>query len=434
MISSCCNLRNLSRRAIENIALYVFFVVGYSLWLNSVPDKLELFESWIDSYISLLERGWRLMQEELFSMKPNDSNQSVNAPFWYLSVKASFLVFGKTLFGYRIPGVLLTALAPVCMAEIVRRFFRPDLALWSGLLVGGHQHVIGFGRTGGYIGPTLTLELAIALFGFSVAFEGKKRSWWPLALCLALVPFFYSTVRYLCFIGLLPIFWKMVFSRDFRKANLLPLGATVAMALGVGLALTQGGKLEQALVFISARGEQFLITDKTVSEGFEAETINPQHRLSALLTTMIPERLEQLEVFYSGGRRFYLHRFFYERSFTDWGMLRPIFLVLLALGALRCCVYAVKQQRYLIFPFWSIFCWIPLLVTTGITPNRMLLGVPSDMFMILLGFCAPLDALSSVLPEKLRWTPRIIMWICVLVFTYYSLFTYYYDYVRFPNA
>jgi TRAP-type C4-dicarboxylate transport system permease small subunit len=54
--------------------------------------------------------------------------------------------------------------------------------------------------------------------------------------------------------------------------------------------------------------------------------------------------------------------------------------------------------------------------------------------MILLGFCAPLDALSSVLPEKLRWTPRIIMWICVLVFTYYSLFTYYYDYVRFPNA
>jgi len=433
MIPSCCTMRKISRRTTENVLLYLLFVILYGFYLGSVPEKLELFEAWVDMYLPILDKDWASMKVDILSMKPNDSNQSINAPLWLLLIKLSFAVFGKTVFAYRLPDVLLTALAPVCMAEIVRRFFRADLALWSGLLVGAHQHVIAFARTGGYIGPTLTLELGIILFGMSVAFERRRKSWLPLAICLALVPFFYSTVRYLCFLGVLPIVWKFVSSKEFRRSNLLPILATGCMIVFLGLALTRGGNLDEALVFISARGEQFLITDKTVKDGFEAQTINPEHRLSGLLGTMIPERLEQLRIFYSGGKRFFLHRFFYTRG-LEWNSLSSAFIALLFAGAVRCLWYARKQVQYLLFPIWSLFIWMPLLVTTGITPNRMLLGIPSDMFMILLGLCIPFDVVSTALPEKLRWVPRALMWGLILFCVSYSFISYFQDYIQFPTA
>ena len=196
MIPAIFKFSSLSRRAIQNICLYLGFVIVYSLWLNSVPEKFELFENWVDFYLPMLDRDWKFLRYEFLSMRPNDSNQSINSPFWLYIIQASLSIFGKSLFAYRLPDVLLTAFTPVLVAEIVRRFFRADLALPAAILVGAHQSVMGFARTGGYIGPTLSLSLAIILFGFSVAFENNKRAWRPLALTLFLVPFFYSTVRY----------------------------------------------------------------------------------------------------------------------------------------------------------------------------------------------------------------------------------------------
>jgi hypothetical protein len=424
---------SLSRRAIENTALYLIFVVVYLFWLNTVPNRLELFESWVDFYLPQIKPTWSYFQSEVLSMKPNDSNQSVNAPFWFLFIQASFAMFGKELFAYRLPDVLLTALAPVFMAEIVRRFFRADLAFLAGLAVGAHQHVIGFGRTGGYIGPTLTLLLATVLYGLSVAFENNKRSWIPLAFTLFLMPFFYSTIRYFCLIGLLGIGWKFLLSKDFRRTHYLPLCATACMLVALGFVLTQGGKLSQALVFISARGEQFLITDQTVVEGFESEKIKQEHRLSSLLSQMIPQRLSDLSTFYFGGRRFFGHRYFVDHINTGWRVLRPYLFTFFALGLLSCCVRATKHQRYLILPAWSVLAWMPLLVTTGITPNRMLLGVPADMFIILLGACVPVDLIARFLPEKFRWIPKLPLWAAVVVFAYHSIWTYFFDYLQYPN-
>lgn len=421
------------RRAIENTALYLFFFCVYCISLNSLPAKLELFEEWVNFYLPNFEREWSFIINETLSMRPNDSNQSVNAPIWFVLIKASHAVFGKDFFGYRFPCVLLTALAPLLMAEIVRRFFGPDLAFISGFLLGASQYSLSFGRTGGYIGPTLSLELAIVLFGFSVAFEGRRRSWIPLAICLLMVPFFYSTVRYLCVIGLIPIAYRFLFRREFCKLNLLPAAATAALLIGLGLALTKGGKIEEALVFISARGEQFLITDKTVGEGFEAASIQPQHRLSGVMSEMIPQRLGQVVDFYSGGRRFFNHRYFVrERQ----GPLQPIhktLLVCMALGVLSCLVNACSKQRYLMLLVWSVLAWLPLLVTTGITANRMLLGLPTDLFIAVLGVCVPLDFVSRYLPEKFKWLPYIVLWVGVAIISYDSISAYFQDYIDFPN-
>lgn len=421
------------RRAIENSALYVIFLAIYSIWLNSVPAKFELFEEWVNFYLPNYEREWSFIVSEILSMKPNDSNQSVNAPLWIILIKSSYFLFGQTLFGCRLPSIILSAFAPVLFAEIVRRFFRPDLAFVSGFLLGASQHTMGFGRTGGYIAPTLSLLLAIVLFGFSVAFERRRRSWLPLALCLFWVPFFYATVRYLCVIGLIPIAWKFLFDREFRKPNLIPAAATLALLVSLGLALTKGGKIDEALVFISARGEQFLITDKTVGEGFEAESIQPQHRLSGMLTQMIPERLEQLEQFYWGGRRFFNHRYFVKER---QGLLQPIqklLVVCMAIGALSCLAKARSKQRYLILIAWWALAWLPLLVTTGITPNRMLLGLPADLLLAILGACVPLDFVSQRLPQRFKWAPYAILWAGVAIISFDSISAYFQDYIQYPN-
>lgn len=166
----------MSRRAFENIALYLIFVAVYCFQLDTLPPKLELFESWVDVYLPILDKPWDQMMKDFITTRPNDSNQSVNAPIWLLLVKISVSIFGISPFGHRLPSVLCTALAPVLTAELVRRFFRKDLALWVGSLVGAHQHVIGFARTGGYIGPTLSLLLAIVLSASIVAFERRRKA------------------------------------------------------------------------------------------------------------------------------------------------------------------------------------------------------------------------------------------------------------------
>ncbi len=433
MIPAIFKFSSLSRRAVENICLYLGFLIIYSLWLNSVPEKFELFENWVDFYLPTLDREWKHLRYEFLSMRPNDSNQSINSPFWLYIIQLSLSIFGKSLFAYRLPDVLLTAFAPVLMAELVRRFFRPDLAIPAAILVGAHQSVISFARTGGYIGPTLSLSLAIIVCGFSVAFENNKKAWRPLAFLLFLVPFFYSTVRYYCLIGLIGIAWKFVASKEFRKTHLVPLGATAGMMIALGLALTQGGSLDQALIFISARGEQFLITDQTVKEGFESDKIKAEHRLSSLMSEMIPQRIADLSQFYTTGRRFFNHRYVATRFGSTWQTMQPYIFTFLGLGVLSCIVHSITRQRYLILLAWSVWSWVPLLVTTGITPNRMLLGVPCDMFIMLLGACVPIDLINKVLPERARLIPRLALLAAVVVYGYHSIRTYFADYIQFPN-
>jgi hypothetical protein len=93
----------------------------------------------------------------------------------------------------------------------------------------------------------------------------------------------------------------------------------------------------------------------------------------------------------------------------------------------------VKRQRYLILPAGSILAWLPLLVTTGITQNRMLLGVPADMLIILFGAVMPLDLIARYIPVKIRWISKLPLWIAVALFCYHSISTYFFDYLKFPN-
>jgi len=51
----------------------------------------------------------------------------------------------------------------------------------------------------------------------------------------------------------------------------------------------------------------------------------------------------------------------------------------------------------------------------------------------MLGMCLPIDLIARYLPEKVRWATKIPLWFVVLVYSYHSIYTYFYDYVKFPN-
>ena len=423
----------MSRRAIENTLLYLFFVVIYCIGLGSIPAKLELFEGWVDFYLPYLDYPWDRMMKEFISIRPNDSNQSVNAPIWLLLIKGSRALFGDGLVGTRVPAVLLSALAPVLMADWMRRFFRPDLALLAGIVVGAQQHVISFGRTGGYIGPTLSLLLFIFWLSSIMVFENKRWPWIPLVASLVVASFFYSPIRYYELVAIGMIGYKFIRSSDFRRIHWRPAVVSLIVLAGVGYALSEGGKKYVALMYISGRGEQFLLTDDTLVSREKYEALPEDRKMGAVLTTMVPERLGELRTFYANGKRFFNARHQHIHSDTVWLPLRPWILGIFFLGVAGCAVAAIKQQRYLIFLAWSILAWLPLLVTTGITVNRMFLGVPADIVLLLIGLFLPADLTARYISRKWAILPRLGAIALALWFSYHSLMTYFADYINFPN-
>jgi hypothetical protein len=118
---------------------------------------------------------------------------------------------------------------------------------------------------------------------------------------------------------------------------------------------------------------------------------------------------------------------------TAWLPLKKWLLGGFALGLVFCLISAWRQRRYLVFPAWSIWGWIPLLVTTGISPNRMLLAAPADFTMIALGAFGVLDTLGRFAPAKIVVGLKLLLWGAFLSWCYYSATMYFADYIAMPN-
>lgn len=423
----------MSRRTLENILLYVAFLAIYCVGLGSIPPKMELFEAWVDFYLPFLDYPFERMMKEFISIRPNDSNQSVNAPLWLLLIRGSRAIFGDGFVGTRLPCALISALTPVLIAELMRRFFRADLALITAIAVGANQHTISFGRTGGYIGPTLSLLLFVYWLCSIITFENKRWPWVPLVVSLVAATFFYSPIRYYEFIPLGMIAYRFIRSREFRSTHIIPIALSIVIFTGVAYALTEGGKKYVALMYISGRGEQFLLTDDTLVSKEKYEALPENRKMGFVLANMVPEKLGELKTFYASGKRFFNYRYLHVHHEQYWTPIRPWLLSVFFLGVVSCLLAAIRQQRYLIFAAWSVWAWIPLLVTTGITVNRMLLGVPADVFLLILGLFAPADLTARYVSKKWAIVPKVAAYVITLWFCYHSLTTYFADYLNHPN-
>ncbi len=425
--------KRLSRATLENIGLFIASLVLYCFRLDTLPAQLEHFEVWVNNYLPILSKPWDQMYRDFAQVGHNDTNCSVNAPIWLVLVRTSIAAFGESPFAFRFPAVLLTIMAPVIAAEWVRRYFRKDLALLVGLVVSTHQHVLSFGRTGGYLGPTLSLMMAALLCASMIVFENRRRPWIGLALCLIVMPYFYSPIRYYLAVPFGMLGYRLATSKAFRVRHLLPLMATIIVALLSYIPLTQHGLKTALLTSISGRGEQFLLTERTVQGEFESEALPEKYRLSGVITEVIPERWSDLVNIYNKGNRFFSPRHQHLHYEEVWVPLRPWLLVSTALGVLYCLWKAFTLKRWLIPVVWSTWAWIPLLVTTGVSPNRLLLGLPSDALLLVLGVFTPAEIAGRFLPRPVSMVLKFIAWLALGWLCYHSVHSYFLDYELAPH-
>jgi len=421
--------RKVSRAFWENLALYLFFVCIYSLFLGSAPADLEGFESWVKGYLPLLDKPWPNLWSEMMRLDSNDSNCSVNSPPWFFAIKFCLSSFGDVPLAYRLPGVIVTAFVPVLTASIVRRFLNPKWALLCAILTGASHHTIWFARTGGYIGPTMTLFLLMVYLCYLIAFENKRWPWIPLAVTFFLAIFFYSVIRYYFVIAVMVIAYKFITSREFRRTHILPISGAICFLAIATFPITRHGLLNAFLAFFSARGEQMLITERIIKEGPESENLKPEYRYSGLIRETIPTRFNDLVRFYHNGRRFF-HPFHQERhEVRTWWPIRWWVLGFFGIGFVTCLASSIKSPRYIIPVLWSLWAWIPLMVTTGIYPGRLLLGVPADMFLITAGLSTVASLPVRFISRKLQFAADALVWLVVLLFSVQSVVTYFQIYL-----
>jgi hypothetical protein len=425
--------KRISRTTLENIGLLLFCAILFCFRLNTVPEKLELFEEWVNNYLPILAKPWSEMYRDFAQVGHNDTICAINAPIWLVLVQGSIDFFGKIPFAYRLPSVLLTIWTPVITAELVRRYFRKDLALLTGLAVATHQHILWFGRTGGYVGPTLTLLMASLLFASMIIFEKNRRAWIWLALSLAILPFFYSTIRYYIAVPLGMIAYQFVVSSDFRRRNAIPMVAAVIFLLISFIPLTQHGIKQALYFFVSGRGEQVLLTESTLEKGFESDAIPAKYRLSGIVQELVPERLKDLVTIYDRGNRFFSSRHQQLHYDSVWTPLRPWILLGTALGFVYCIWKSFTLKRWLLPVAWSVWAWIPLLVTTGISPNRLFLGIPADVMLLVFGVFAPADVAAKCGSLGLARLLKLTAWLLILSLGCYSAAIYYIDYSIAPH-
>ena len=405
----------MSQRAIENTILIALAVGLYTYGISEIPPKLHHFEEWIDQQFRFLG-NWSELWREYSQFGANDTNAAVRSPLWLFLIAVSAKLFTDPLLAHRIPSTLLTALAPVLLAEITRRFYRKDMALFVGLAAVGSQHFMFLGRIGGYVAPTTSLLLFIMLCAMSVAWESSRKAWIPLVIGFMIMPMMYSTIRYMSLMAPMLIGIEFLRSAEFRRRHFLPLVLSVTILTGYTSIFVRESALMTAVNFFRARGEQHLLTQEMIQNG-DPNTQTPLlDRMMQVATTKGSENLKRIVPVYWEGQRFF--DWYYPWLYHS---MHKILTVLFLVGCGVAAVWSFFNPRYSVWLLWSLLGWVPLLVTTGLTNNRMLNGLPADLFLIILALMVPYDIVSRLLGPRLIFIPRTIM---VGVLAYYIHFSF----------
>ena len=406
-----------SQRSVENTLLFVLALLLYTYSLGTIPPTLHLFEAWVDMQFHFLSGSWAEFWKEYSQFGANDTNAAVRSPFWLGLIGLSSKIFSDPILAHRVPSVVITALTPVLMAEITRRFFRKDMALFVGLACLGSQHFMFLGRIAGYVAPTTTLLVFIMLCAMSVAWEDNRKAWIPLALSFMLMPMMYSTIRYMSLMAPLIIGVQFLGSSSFRKRHLVPMIVSTVVVLSYMSLFAREGVVLTTVNFFRARGEQHLLTQEMIQGTDPKVQGSLVQRMSEIVFTTGAENLQKIVPNYWNGQRFfdwyYQHIYF---SIHKW--MTGFFL----LGFVSATIRSLKQPRYATILLWSLLGWVPLLFTTGLTNNRMLNGLPADLFLVVLGLMVPYDLLTRIVGERRKVIPYALL--CGALVYYISFSTY----------
>jgi hypothetical protein len=305
----------------------------------------------------------------------------------------------------------------VLLAEITRRFYRKDMALFVGLAAVGSQHFMFLGRIGGYVAPTTTLLLFIMLSAMSVAWENSRKAWLPLVIGFMIMPMMYSTIRYMSLMALLIIGLEFLRSSQFRRRHIIPLIVSVTILGGYMSIFVRDSLLITSVNFFRARGEQHLLTEEMIRAAKQDAQISLIDRMTEVITTKGSENIKRVvPLYWNDGQRFF--DWYYPWLYYS---MHKVITAFFLLGFAVASVKSFSSPRYALWPLWSLLGWVPLLVTTGLTNNRMLNGLPADLFLATLGLMVPYDLISRLVGPRFRAIPRVTL---IAAFAYYIYFSF----------
>ena len=450
------------RVSVQALFLYLLAVLLYTYNVDDQPSYPHFFEE--NTITRELRPG--LTPREALHRPPreayaifrewgNGDVDHVGFSFpWVLAVDVSRRLFGENAFGHRLPSALVSALSPVMLLLMIRRFFRWDVAFLAALFLATSPFQLTFARNGGYVGATLALLLALFYTALRVSIDDSRRAWLPLTLLLALVPYFYAPIRYLSFLTVPPILYAMAHSKAFRRRHLPCLAASLAV-----LALTcfpnlqaknvwaksWGRSLRHAVtVYFSGSGEHFFSITAGAGVLFperpsDVNYTDPHHVFRKLLVL----RLNQWwDVYFDGAAT--LPRVDWQARYGISRTWPPSLAWLEALGLVYCLWLGLRRRqppsakhwtpppprrRYLLPVVWSILTWLPLLVTNQVNGNRTMLGLPADIFFMSLGFVILVELLRSVVRFRLKPKPtfRYVCYTGLVVVLVWARVRYYFS-------
>jgi 4-amino-4-deoxy-L-arabinose transferase-like glycosyltransferase len=434
-------------------ALFVLALCLHLYELNDRPGFPHFFE---DNTLTrelrpgftpraMLEQPWST-RYEIFREWGNGDVDHVGFSWpWVVAVDASRNAFGESVVAHRLPSAIAAALSPVIFYLMVLRFFRPRMALLSGLLLATSPLHLMFARNGGYVGATLTLLLGLHFFSLLIAVDNSRRAWVGFTALLLLVPYAYAPIRYLALLAFVPILHALVTSRAFRRRHLVGLDACLLLWLACAIpnvaaknAYMDDWRAEAAhaaQMFYSGSGEQLFTADEPdqrrilvheIGTGEAPDLLN-YHDRSAVAHALVVLRLKQWWTVYWRGAglspRVSQDPPAHYRIARLWPpLLSP---ALSAFGLAYCIRTAPRDRRWrdLLLVAWSTGSWLPLLLTTQVNGNRTMAGLPPDYYFLATGAIVLIDSVRARLSAPRRMLDLLLIallgWFLVLHVQHY---------------
>ncbi len=318
----------MATRDFSNYFLYRWrYVIGYTIVGLLLASLLVFAGLFLPGGLSAQEMA-SVVRSESLSLQDPASFAIANMPYYALQASI-FAVFGVSIFTIKLPSLILALLSAVGLIILLRRWFKPNIAVLASLIAISTGQFLFIAQSGTPSVLYIFWPIALLLLGTQITREKRLQFLWKVLFVIVAALSLYTP---LSIYPLIAIFLAIVFHPHLRNAVRRLSNVRIGLAIAIFLALTA------PLIW-------FIIT-------------TPQLGLTLLgvPSTWPPDLLANAVTVL---KQYFL---FWEPSATE--VMTPVFglgsAILIGLGLYRLILTRETTRSYLII-FW-IVCLLPVLL------------------------------------------------------------------------